>query len=145
MKWKNYDGSNELIKLSVVSFNINMWEYKIGDYRNWDFAPEKLKVRVSNLKTAVDQGNYWVEYDLGCHIKITDHKGILKKEMQNLPILKACGIAGLIDPVSIFCAIEEYFSIEKTASETTEARGVTDEDKVIMHGFDAKTSFRKRK
>ena len=65
--------------------------------------------------------------------------------MQNLPILKACGIARLIDPVSMFCAIEEYYSIEKTASETTEARGVTDVDKVIMQGFDAKTSFRKRK
>ena len=35
--------------------------------------------------------------------------------------------------------------MEKTASETTEAKGTTDEDKVIMHGFDAKWSFRKKK
>ena len=35
--------------------------------------------------------------------------------------------------------------MEKTASETTEAKGTTDEDKVIMHGFDVKTSFRKTK
>ena len=31
----------------------------------------------------------------------------------------------------------------KTASETTEAKGTTNEDKVVMHGFDVKTSFRK--
>lgn len=138
--WKNYNRPNKLIELNVISFRISMWDYMLQD-----IDTQKVRTRVSDLEAAVDQGNYWVEYDLGCHIKITDHKGILKKEMQNLPILKACGIAGLIDPVSIFCAIEEYFSIEKTASETTEARGVTDEDKVIMHGFDAKTSFRKRK
>lgn len=62
-----------------------------------------------------------------------------------LPILKACGIAGLVDPVSLFCAIEEHFSMEKTASETTEAKGTTDKDRAIMHGFDVKTSFRSNK
>lgn len=62
-----------------------------------------------------------------------------------MPILKACGIAELVDPVSVFCAIEEHFSMEKAASETTEAKGITNEDKVIMHGFDVKTSFRKTK
>ena len=107
--------------------------------------PEKLKVRVSNLKTAVDQGNYRVERDLGCHTKITDHRGSSIRETQDLPILKACGMAGLVDPVSLFCAIEEHFSMEKTASETTEAKGTTDKDRVIMHGFDVKTSFRSNK
>jgi hypothetical protein len=84
-----------------------------------------------------------VEHNLGCHIKIIDHKGTFVQEIQKIPILKACGIADLVDPVSVFCAIEEHFSMEKTASETTEARGATDEDKVIMHGFDVKKSFRK--
>ena len=143
VNWKNYDRSNELIKLSVVSFNIYMWEYKTGNYRNWDFDPEKIRTRVSNLKAAIDQRNYQVERNLGCHTKFTDHKGNSIREIQDLPILKACGMADLVDPVSVFCAIEEHFSVEKTASETTEARGTTDEDKVIMHGFDVKTSFRK--
>ena len=137
MEWKNYDGANELIKLNVISFNISMWEYRIHD-----FDPEKVKARVSDLKVAVDQGNYRIESDLGCHTKYIDYKRTLIKEIQELPILKACGIADLVDPVSVFCAIEEHFSIEKTASETTEARGTTDEDRVIMHGFDVKTSFR---
>ncbi len=136
--WKKYDGSNELIKLSVVSFSIGMWDYRIQD-----IDPEKVKTRVNDLKDAVDQGSYRMEHDLGCHVKITDHRGSSIKEMQNTPILKACGIAGLVDPVSVFCAIEEHFSMEKTAAETTEAGGTTDEDKVIMHGFDVKKSFRK--
>ena len=32
--------------------------------------------------------------------------------------------------------------MEKTASETTEAKGTTDKDRAIMHGFDVKISFR---
>ncbi|MBR1478153.1 MAG: hypothetical protein IJ608_09370 [Lachnospiraceae bacterium] len=138
--WKNYDGSNELIKIRAVTFNISMWDYWIRD-----FNPERVKARVSDLKAEVDLGNYRMEHDLGYHTKSTDHKGTFIKEIQDIPILKACGIAEHVDPVSVFCAIEEHFSMEKTASETTEAKGTTDEDKVIMHGFDVKTSFRKMK
>ena len=136
--WKNYDRSNELIKLSLVSFNISMWNYRIQD-----IDPEKVRNRVNDLKAAVDQGNYRLEHDLGHYTKSIDYKMTYRKEEQNLPILKACGIADLVDPVSVFFAIEEHFSMEKTASETTEAKGTTDEDKVVMHGFDVKRSFRK--
>lgn len=141
--WKNYDGSNELIKLSVVSFNVFMWSYYSGDYTNRDIDPEKVRARVADFMAAIDQGNYRVEYNLGSHTKFTDHRGSWEKEVQCLPLLKACGIADRVDPISVFCAIEEHFSLEKTASETTEARGATDVDKAIMHGFDARTSFRK--
>lgn len=136
--WKNYDGLNELIKLSVVSFSISMWEYRIHD-----IDIEKVKAHLNDLKTAINQGNYRVEYNLGRHTKVTDHKGTFVEEVQDLPILKACGIADLVEPVNVFCAIEEHFSMEKTSAETTEAKGTTDEDKVIMHGFDVRTSFRK--
>lgn len=136
--WKNYNRPNELIKLSVVSFNIGIWNYIFHD-----IDPEKVRKRVDDLMNAVDQGNYRFEYNLGRYVKITDYKNTLKKEIQNIPILKACGIAELVDPLSLFCAIEEHFSMDKTASETTEAKGTTDEDKVVMHGFDVKKSFRK--
>ena len=136
--WKNYDGANELIKLSVVSINKHMWSYWL-----YDMDVEKVRIHVNDLMDAVNQGNYRLEYNLGCHTKVTDYKGISKEEIQSMPILKACGIADLVDPVSIFCALEEHFSMKKTASETTEAKGATDEDKAIMHGFDAKKSFRK--
>ena len=136
--WKNYDGSNELIKLNVVSFYISMWNYRLQD-----MDPEKIKTCVNDLKDAIDQGNYRVEHDLGHYTKSIDYKRTNRREEQDLPILKACGIADFVDPVNIFCAIEEHFSMKKTASETTEAKGTTDEDKVIMHGFDVKKSFRK--
>ena len=140
INWKNYDGSNELIKLTVISFSISMWDYRIKD-----FDPERIKARVNDLRAAVDHGDYRVECNIGRYTKYTDHKGTYIHEEQDLPILKACGIADLVDPVSVFCAIEEHFSMVKTASETTEAKGTTNEDKVIMHGFDVKTSFRKMK
>ena len=140
INWKNYDGSNELIKLTVISFSISMWDYRIKD-----FDPERIKARVNDLRAAVDHGDYRVECNIGRYTKYTDHKGTYIHEEQDLPILKACGIADLVDPVSVFCAIEEHFSMVKTASETTEAKGTTNEDKVIMHGFDVKTSFRKTK
>ncbi|MBE6015913.1 MAG: hypothetical protein E7241_11235 [Lachnospiraceae bacterium] len=136
--WKNYDGPNELIKLSVVSFGIRLWNYRIRD-----MDTEKVKTHVNDLTDAVNRGNYQVEHNLGRHTKTTDYRGSCKEEVQNLPILKACGIANLVDSTSIFCAIEEHFSMAKTASETTEAKGTTNEDKVVMHGFDVKTSFRK--
>lgn len=136
--WKNYNRPNELIKLSVVSFNIGIWNYNFHD-----IDPEKVRKRVDDLMNAVDQGNYRFEYNLGRYVKIIDYKNTLKKEIQNIPILKACGIAEFVDPLSLFCAIEEHFSMDKTASETTEAKGTTDEDKAVMHGFDVKKSFRK--
>ena len=43
----------------------------------------------------------------------------------------------------MFCAIEEYFSIEKSKMETTEPKGATNDDKIVMHGFDTKLSFRR--
>ena len=140
LNWKNYDRPNKLIDLHTVSFGISMWDYMITDIN-----PEKVRARVDDLKAAIDQGNYREQHNLGYHTRSKDHKGTFIHEIQDIPILKACGIAELVDPVSVFCAIEEHFSMEKTASETTEAKGTTNEDKVIMHGFDVKTSFRKMK
>ena len=138
LNWKNYERPNKLIDLHTVSFGISMWDYMIHDIK-----PEKVRIRVNDLKAAIDQGNYREEHNLGCHTRSKDHKGTFIHEIQDIPILKACGIAELVDPVSVFCAIEEHFSMEKTASETTEAKGTTEKDRIIMHGFDAKTSFRK--
>lgn len=69
------------------------------------------------------------------------YQGDIKVE-KNIPLLKACGIAKLVDPLSIYLAFEEYFSLEKTASERRDPLGITDIDKVESHGFDKKTSFR---
>ena len=52
------------------------------------------------------------------------------------------GIATIVLPEDIYNAFDEYFSLEKTASESTIAEGTTNKDKIINHGFDTKTSFR---
>ena len=64
------------------------------------------------------------------------------KRIETIPLLKACGIANLIDADTMYYAIDEYFSLMKTASETTTAEGTTNKDKIVNHGFDTKTSFR---
>ena len=58
------------------------------------------------------------------------------------PILKACGISEVISAEEIFNAIEEHFSLLKTESEKTEPVDATNDDKIVMHGFDTKISFR---
>lgn len=58
------------------------------------------------------------------------------------PILKDIGIPSVVDGFEIYKALEEFFGTEKTASERSEAVGTTNEDKILSHGFDTKSSFR---
>ena len=135
--WKNYDRPNALIELHLITFNLHLYNYQLRD-----IDVDYVRAHVDDLVDAINHGDYKEDQNIGNNTKFTEHKGRYIKETQNLPILKACGIAELVDPVSIFCAIEEHFSREKTASESTEPKGATNEDKVVMHGFDTKTSFR---
>ena len=61
---------------------------------------------------------------------------------RHIPLLKACGVANCIDAHDVYLALEEYFSLEKSASERREPIGTTDIDKIESHGFDKKVSFR---
>ena len=78
-------------------------------------------------------------YHIANYNKESDHK----RDSKTAPLLKASGLGHIIDPQEMFCAVEEYFSIEKTKSETTEPKGATNDDKIEMHGVDTKTSFRR--
>ena len=51
-------------------------------------------------------------------------------------------MADFIEPLDIYLAIEEYFSLEREASERRESIGLTNDDKITNHGFDTKISFR---
>ena len=73
--------------------------------------------------------------------KFITYKGNDRVE-RHIPILKNTGIASLVDPMEIYLSLEEYFSMEKTANERTDAIGLTNDDKITNHGFDLKTSFR---
>lgn len=129
-KWKNYQKPNTLLSLKCVRFS-NM--YKAYDYATRDYVLESIKKNVNDLVDAINHNNYENAHDFGSY---KEHDEL------SVPLLKACGLAPLIDVQEIFCAIEEYFSIEKTKSETTEPKGATNDDKIIMHGFDTVTSFR---
>ncbi len=123
ISWKNYDKPNELLKLDLISFRM----YR-STYKNID--ENVIKV----FKNAIDHNDFRVEYTL------SDYKS--DKQNKRLPLLKACGIGNIVDTTLMFCAIEEYFSIEKTKAEKTVAEGTTNKDKITMHGFDIKESFR---
>ena len=135
--WKDYDSTNELIKLTQVEFNmfLNRKSSRIGKdldsvLKNKSYFVDELTH--NNAKIVTTLSNY----------RQYNRDRNMEDKFLTVPLLKSSGLASLIDPVQIFTAIEEYFSIEKTKSETTEAKGTTNDDKITMHGFDLKTSFR---
>ena len=111
--WKNYNRPREVIKIYFISFKT--W------IRNRNDA--------DSLAEEVDNRN----------IRIFDLVGT---KTDAYPILKACGISEVISAEEIFNAIEEHFSLLKTESEKTEPVDATNDDKIVMHGFDTKISFR---
>lgn len=138
--WKNYDKKRELLKLDLIYIQ---GIYGIYSWMTRELVYDKIIARVSDIKNEIIHNNFDVENSIGSYTKVTSSKGGFVTEEQNIPILRACGVGNIIEPIEMFCAIEEYFSLEKTASERTEALGSTNDDKIIMHGFDTKTSFRK--
>lgn len=139
--WKNYNQPRELLKLSLISFNHD-WKYHIcisqKSFPHYEYSPDKIKEQAEVLKQAVDNRDIEVIKNLS---KLTQYNGDIKSEL-TIPLLKACGIADQISAEDMYHAIDEHFSLEKTASESTVAEGTTNKDKIINHGFDTKTSFR---
>ena len=139
--WKNYNKDRCLIKLYeiVLPWRV-LWRFSDSHF-NLKFNKEKLLNEPQLAIDAVDHNEYEVNWNLTKH---TVYRGsdFNHSEEKSIPILKASGLAGLIDPVEIYLSFEEYFSAEKTASERTESVGITDKEKVENHGFDNKVSFR---
>lgn len=57
-------------------------------------------------------------------------------------ILNETGLASILDPKEIYLALDEYFSSLITDKEKTESAGITNNEKIVNHGFDKKISFR---
>ena len=128
--WKNYNKERKLINLDIISFNYSIMIL---------FNKDRQKELVAMIQ-AVDTNDYRVWKTINNYtVYIGD--GFAKKD-KHIPLLKACGIANLIDPMDIYLSLEEYFSLEKSSSERREPIGTTDIDKIESHGFDVKTSFR---
>lgn len=121
--WTDYDKPHVLMTLSNANFDEDD--------------------TVDTIRNAIDgKGGYFSEFDITSHRTHISTKNSWETKTYDIPILNACGINKLIDPLDIFCAIEEHLSLLKSEAERTDPLGITDKDKVIMHGFDTKTSFR---
>ena len=140
--WKNYDKDRKLISFTMVDF-LNLYSL----LPRWLGGPDedfynKLKSAAGKLQYSIDHNEFRVRRSFDRYEVARSYKNTYVTEIKDVPLLHACGVSELVDPQLMFCAIEEYFSMEKTAAETTEPKGATNDDKIIMHGFDTKTSFR---
>lgn len=131
-KWKEYNQPLKLLSLQAISFN-QSWKYKFYDVKYngrkviRTLMEDRLAESSPELREAVIHKDYKVYQDFS-------KKGYL--------LLKSSGIPNVIGPEEIYNAIDEYFSLEKTAAESTVAKGTTNNDKIKNHGFDTKVSFR---
>lgn len=137
--WKNYDKPRELIKLYFVRLN---WYYDIDSFYGLyheDYKREDVIKNVDTIVQAIDNNDVVA-------IKTVDKCRYISSggeiEERHIPLLKSSGIATVVSPEEIYNAFDEYFSLEKTAAESTVAEGTTNNDKIKNHGFDTKTSFR---
>lgn len=132
--WKNYNKKRELIKFNIISFP---FLYKIKNIYS--------KKTIDSFTQRINTNDYKNKKDITKFKIYQDFRGSFKKIEKNIPLLKACGIINCVNPFDIYLAFEEYFSLEKSATERREPIGITDIDKLESHGFDKKTSFRKTK
>lgn len=131
--WKDYTMPRLLIEVSLIQCLaptcrlINAYLSKREDEKLQKLLRETLQTKHYCYSHIFNSNTTWV-----ANKEITKH----------IPILKATGLAQYIDPLDIYLAFEEYFSLEKTDSERTESIGLTNDEKVENHGFDLRTSFR---
>ena len=136
--WKNYNKSRCLIRLENIEFPLKILYGKNA----LKLSKEYLTKRTTVLVQAVNMGEYKIEHDYCFHHTSRFVKSKLVTEEKHFPLLKACGLSNLLDPLEVYLAFEEYLSAEKTSSERTTSVGLTDKEKIENHGFDLKTSFR---
>ena len=128
--WTNYTANRQLLSLNYIKLKGSYW-YALYDAKT-------AERRQSIISDAINTNNYEKIYNLDSYSEWQNGNYIEK----SIPLLKACGLADFIEPLDIYLAIEEYFSLEREASERRESIGLTNDDKITNHGFDTKISFR---
>lgn len=140
--WKEYNQPMRLLSLRFIDIN-QSWIYDIwnrefkGRRYIISIDEDKLMKEAPKLKDAIIHKDYKI-------LGFLDEVGTWKSDYNSYGsiILKASGIPNIISPEEVYNAIDEYFSLTKTAAESTTAKGTTNNDKIKNHGFDTKTSFR---
>lgn len=138
-KWSDYSKKRELISLYVIT--VPMWKI-YNDVYSYEVIEEVAIKHIDEIKETIRVDDYGWNRICSAYYRKWDYATRKHIEEYQPPLLKACGISNVIDPLEIFVAIEEHFSLLKTEAERTEPLGATNDDKIIMHGFDTKTSFR---
>lgn len=123
-------------------------EYELSLLGTWtDYANPAKPIKLSQIRfpyyardmiSSAQQGNYKTQHVFE---RFVVWKGEQKEE-RHIPILKDLGIPQWIEPLDIYLALEEYFMKQKTDTERIDPIGQTNDDKIIVHGFDTETSFR---
>ena len=132
--WKDYGAKSRPLCVRVTACNAVKYDRRT---KRWIFDLDTLDT--DQIKQSANTSHC---KDLSTlQVSKSTRQGIERHDY-TIPILSGVGINKLVDPLDIFCSIEEHFSRERTASERAEPIGATNEDKIIMHGFDTKTSFR---
>ena len=140
--WKDYNADRTPIGLHLVTFPFRYMPVSRGERLSAEEIYNDIRKDADKLKDAYIHKEYHSTWNIGVMYVNIDYKGTWTKKALTIPLLKACGISALLDPVEVFSAIEEHFSMKKTEAEKTEPEGATNDDKIIMHGFYIKTSFR---
>jgi len=139
--WKDYDLPRKLFRLDIIEFSYDITR-KITEFdlkRGYQYDIGEILARTGDLIKAINHGEYTVLDSINKHVYRKDGGEEIEK---HIPLLKASGINMVITQLDIYLAFEEYFSLEKTASERTESIGLSNDEKVENHGFDLTTSFR---
>ena len=140
--WKNHFKPRVVIKMDILYFNCSHILSGPNIFES-TYSYDKIKQNINTLKKMVDTNDYKVSYNITDSIS-KDYNFATRTSSTKFcpPILKNTGIPSVISAQEIFSALEEHFSLLKTEAERTEALGITNNDKITMHGFDVKTSFR---
>lgn len=138
--WTDYNKLRQVISLEEISLRGHVFSYDIFFSKTDPY--DIIKKNTNRIRLAVEYNEHKVLTNFNTFTVSTSHKSGWTEKTYDIPLLNACGIKDIISPDSIFTAIEEHFSMEKSEAETTEAKGTTNDDKIIMHGFDTKISFR---
>jgi len=113
-KWRNYNNK------SVMNFyKLHRYFYYKTDNQFVDYAKNEILSEDDKMKNA-------------------GYTNIKDKVF----ILNETGLASIIDPKEIYLALDEYFSSLITDREKRESVGITNNEKIVNHGFDKKISFR---
>lgn len=137
--WKDYNKPHKLIELTQIKI---IHSLRISSYNKSSKRYERDKAKIWNeidfIVSSIKNDEYIVERRMD--------KGVVSVcgtyVEKHIPILKASGLVIGINPLDIYLALEEYFSIKKTLSERTDSIGLTDKERIENHGFDTKISFR---